>query len=400
MDNAVDTELVEHFVEHFDHHDPRLGNVSHAVYAEMLKRCPVAHSDQHGGFWIVNSYELAHEAYQSYDLFTAYPTVNVPAGMGHRRPLIPVEIDPPTHGKYRSLLAPVFAPARVEALEPVIRAHCDGLIDAFVDRGRCEFISELSSPLPGRMFCSMMGVPIQDTPLVQNWKETLIHGHASDPDGTKRKAAGEELQAYLAEIYEDRKDNDADDLVSVLIRSEVDGQALTKEEVLDITFLLMIAGLDTVTAELGFQFLYLAQHPEQRDRLVNDPSLIPFAVEELLRYESLVLTGRTVTRDVEWHGFQMKQGDRMLINSVAAGRDEAQFPNANEVIFERSPNRHLAFAAGPHRCVGSHLARLEMKVVHEHMHRRVPNYRLADGADIHRHASSVAGLDVVPLVWE
>jgi cytochrome P450 len=373
--------------------------VSHEVYAALRERCPITHSDQHGGFWIVNSYDFAHEAYQRYDLFTAYPSVNVPAGVGHRRPMLPIEVDPPIHGKYRSLLAPVFAPARVQALEPAIRAHCDELIDAFVDRGQCEFMSELASPLPSRIFVTMMDLPMEEAERIHQWKDMVLHGHAQDPDGTKRKAAGAALQAYLEDVYERRQRRRGDDIVSLLIDSEVDGHTLTKEEVLDITYLLMIAGLDTVTSELGLMFLYLGQHPEQRDRLVKNPQLIPNAVEELLRYESLILTGRTVTQEVEFHGCPMHQGDRLLINSVSAGRDEAQFPHAEEVDFERTPNRHLAFAAGPHRCVGSHLARLELQIVHEHIHARIPNYRVKPGAEIHRHASSVAGVDELPLVW-
>ena len=228
----------------------------------------------------------------------------------------------------------------------------------------------------------------------------IVHGHAKDdPAGTQRKAAGAELERRMAAVYDERIAAPRDDIVSVLIGAEVDGERLSPIEVLDMTYLLMVAGLDTVAASIGLQYLYLAQHPEQRDRLVADPSLIPSAVEELLRYESLILTGRTVTHDVEFHGVQMHAGDRLLINSVSAGRDERQFPNADVVDFERTPNRHLAFAAGPHRCVGSHLARLELRVVHETIHERLPTYRLADGAHIHRYTGSSAGVDALPLVW-
>ena len=396
----MDQALIDAMAADLDHHDPRLGDVSHEVYRAMRERCPIAHSDHYDGFWIITGFDEAHDAYQRYDLFTAYPTVNIPAGAGHRRPMLPLEVDPPIHGKYRSLLAPVFSPPRIQALEPTIRKFCDELIDAFIDRGKCEFVSEFASPFPTMIFGLMMDVPMSEAQQCHRWKDMVLHGHADDPDGTKRAQAGADLQAYLSGVHEDRKAHRRDDIISLLLDSEVDGEKLTDDELLDITYLLFIAGLDTVTSELGLQFLYLSTHPEVRDQIVNTPEIIPQAVEELLRFESLVLTGRTVTKDLEFHGVRMKEGDRLIINSVAANRDPAQFPDPDTVVLDRTPNRHLAFAAGPHRCVGSHLARLELTIVLERMHARIPTYRLEDDADVQRHASSVAGLGRLPLVWD
>jgi cytochrome P450 len=392
--------LVEELVANFDHHDPRLSTCSAEVYDTMRDRCPVAHSDRHGGFWILSNYQLVHYALQHHELFTTAQSVTIPAGLGNRRPLLPMEVDPPVHIKYRSLLNPVFAPARIAALEPTIREVCDALIDAFADRGRCDLVAELAAPLPTRIFTEMMGLPLEEADRFLAWKDVLLHGHHDDPDGTKRAATGAEVSAFLTALIDDRRARRRDDIVSVLLDSEVDGERLTTEEVHDVTYLLFLAGLDTVTSAIGLQFLHLAAHPDQRDQLVKDPALIPSAVEELLRYESLVLAGRTVTRDLEIGGAALRAGDRVLVNTVAADRDPAQFPAASEVVLDRSPNRHIAFGVGPHRCVGSHLARLELQVVHEHMHRRIPTYRLADGAEVHRYASSVAGLDTLPIVWD
>ena len=394
------TPFVDKLVEQFDHHDPRLGEITHEVYAAMRERCPVAHSDRHGGFWTISSYELVHYALQHYELFTTHPTVNIPAGLGHRRPMLPLEVDPPLHAKYRIVLEPLFAPRRMTALEPKIRALCDSLIDRFIERGGCDFIADLAAPLPTQIFTEMMGLPAGEAGRFLAWKDELIHGHADDPQGTRRAAAGAAVAEYLQALIAERKGERRDDIVSVLLDAEHEGQKLTDEEMLDLAYMLFLAGLDTVTSSLALQFLYLAQHPEQRDRLVADPSIIPYAVEELLRYEPLILAGRTVTRDLEIGGVEMKAGDRVLLNTVSAGRDENQFPKPDEVILDRRPNRHISFAVGPHRCVGSHLARLELRIVHEHVHRRIPTYRLREGAVIHRHASSVAGIDSLPLVWD
>ncbi|MGH7857320.1 MAG: cytochrome P450, partial [Candidatus Binatia bacterium] len=256
----MDKATIDEFVEHFDHHDPRLGQDPHPVFDAMRSRCPVARSDRHGGFWILSSYDLVHFALQHHELFTTIHSVNVPPGLGNRRPLLPLELDPPLHSKYRNLLNPVFHPHRIAALEGKIRETCDSLIDAFIDRGECEFMSELAAPLPTRIFTEMMGLPVEESARFFAWKNALLHGHHHDPDGSKRAAAGAEVSGYLNQLIAERRTKRRDDIISVLIDSEVDGERLTDEEVLDTSYLLFLAGLDTVTSSLGLQFLYLAQH--------------------------------------------------------------------------------------------------------------------------------------------
>jgi cytochrome P450 len=246
----------------------------------------------------------------------------------------------------------------------------------------------------------MMGLPWDDAEMFHGWKETILHGHHADPDGTARKAAGDAVHNYIVELIEKRKRDPQDDIITVLLTAEVDGEKLTDEEVIDISYLLFIAGLDTVTSAISLSFLFLASNPGHRDAIVNDPAIIPDAVEEMLRYESLVMAGRTVVEDTEVAGIQMRKGDRMLVNTISANRDNAFFGNADEVDFSRTERRHLAFSVGPHRCVGSHLARLELKIAMEQFHQRIPNYRLAPGATPHRYLTSVAGIDSVPLEWD
>jgi cytochrome P450 len=394
-----DRDLVDRLVRHFDHHDPRLGNCFGEVYSEMRSRCPVAHSDQHGGFWTLSSYETVHYAMQHYELFATAPSVNIPAGLGQKRPLLPMEIDPPMQSRYRALLLPVFSPGRMKAIEGRIGEVADSLIDGFIDTGECDFVEDFAEKLPTVIFTEMMGLPSEEAPRFHNWKNTLLHGHHDDTDGSIRARAGQELNAYLIELLQRRKHDPGDDIISTLHGADVDGDKLSDEEILDMTYLLFLAGLDTVASSLGLHFLHFAQRADLRAQLAADPDVIPLAVEEMLRVESLILAGRTATQDVELGGQLIRKGDRVLINTVAASRDPAVFDDPDEIRFDRGRTRHIGFGVGPHRCAGSHLARIELAVAYERWHRRIPEYRIKDGAHVVRHASSVAGVSTLPLVW-
>jgi cytochrome P450 len=393
-------EEAEYFASHFDHHHPAFGQDPYPVYRRMQARCPVTHSDNYGGFWIVTGFEEARYAWQHADLFATQPSVSVPHGLGNKRPMLPLEVDPPVHTRYRMLLAPVFAPNRINAMEPKIRRICDELIDGFIDRKECEFVAELAQPLPTRIFVDMLGIPADEAAAFRNWNYAILHGQHHDPTGASRAKAGAEARGRLAEILAERKRERRDDILSVLIDSEIDGEKLSDEEILDHAFLLFLAGLDTVQGALGFQFAFLSQHPAHRDRLVREPGIIPKAVEELLRWEGLNISGRNATRDVELAGCQIRKGDPVVIVNRSAGRDPRVFADPDTVDFDRDPKGTLAFGAGPHRCVGSHLARLEMRIAHEHMHRRIPGYRLKPGHTVNTHGGNVAGVDALPLIWD
>jgi cytochrome P450 len=391
---------IDELVRDFDHHDPRLGTHYGEVYREMQSKCPVAHSDKHGGFWTLSSYETVHYALQHYELFSTAPSVNIPAGLGNRRPLLPMEVDPPVQARYRTLLLPVFAPGRMKKLEERIRDVADTLIDGFIDRGRCDFVADFADKMPTTIFTEMMDLPLSEASRFHNWKNILLHGHHDDVDGTMRAQAGAELNTYLTELLAERKGNPGEDIISTLYQAEVQGTRLTDDEILDMTFLLFIAGLDTVASSLGLHFLHLAQRADLRDQIIADPDVIPDAIEELLRYESLILAGRTATQDVEIGGHTIRRGDRVLVNTVAADRDPRLVEDPDMIRFDRGRTQHVAFGVGPHRCPGSHLARIELAVAYERWHSRIPTFRLADGAEIVRHASSVAGIESLPLVWD
>jgi hypothetical protein len=288
----------------------------------------------------------------------------------------------------------------MKSIEGRIRAVADSLIDGFVDDGECDFVTDFAEPLPSVIFTEMMGLPIDQAPRFHNWKNVLLHGHHDDPDGTIRARAGQELNEYLVALLAERKQTPGEDIISTLHAAEVDGDKLSDEEVLDMTYLLFLAGLDTVASSLGLHFLHFARRADLRDQLANDPTVIPLAVEEMLRVESLILAGRTATQDIEIGGQLVRKGDRVLINTVAASRDPEMFTDPDEIRFDRGRSRHVAFGVGPHRCAGSHLARIELAIAYEVWHSRIHEYRIKDGVTIERHASSVAGISSLPLVWD
>lgn len=396
----LSAEEVDAFVKKFDHHDPHFSQDPYPVYDRLVQECPIAHSDNYGGFWVFTGHEEVLWGYQNYELISTSPSVSVPAGQGAKRPMLPMEVDPPVHTKYRALLSPVFAPNRMRALEPEIRTLCNDLIDSFVEKGECEFISEFAKPLPTRIFVKTLGIPMEETEQFITWNQGILHGVADDPDGAKRAAIGAAARGRLAELLEKRKAKRDSDVISVLIDSEVDGEKLDDEHLLDIAYLLFLAGLDTVQGVMGYQFAYLAANPDQRDRMIADPEVIPRATEELLRWEPVVTAGRTCTRDFEYKGISFKEGDRVVYAGRAAGRDPRVYDHPEIVDFDRLPGRTLAFGAGPHRCVGSHLARLELTIAHQEMLRRVPTYRLKPGTTVTSQGGNVAGLKELWLQWD
>lgn len=385
---------------HFDHHDDSefIDNPQQRI-RQLQELSPVFHSDAYDGFWVVTKYEDVHRVLTTPEVFSSYP-INIPPQMGQQRPLIPVELDPPNHTRYRQLLAPFFSPARAESLTPLIREVAIDLTDSIVNKGRCEFIRDFAQPLPTRIFTHLVGLPMEEADKFLDWTYRILHEYTGDDADEKRAAAGLEVYVYFAHLIEEREERPRDDLVSYLVRVEDEAGKLTDEELLDICFLLFVAGLDTVAAALGFFLDFLARHPDHAASLRGDTSLVPGAVEELLRYHSFVSTARNVKQDVEIAGVRLREGERVLVMTGGAGVDEDEFRDALTVDFRRTPNRHLAFGAGPHRCLGSHLARRELAIALEELHIRTKHYGLDPEGTIRRHGSGVAGIDQLPLLVE
>lgn len=363
----------------FDIHDDELTPKVYERYEELRQACPVAWSNSHGGHWVVTRYADIHEVAHCPEIFSNQP-VAIPPNLGQDQPLIPLEVDPPDHTNYRQILTPLFGPVRMQALEPQIRSLVNELIDGFAARGECDFIEEFARPLPTAVFLRLMGWPQEDAPRLLKWTYDIIEGKPGGTDEESnevRTAAGMEVYTYFAELLDQAVENPGDDIISQLTRASFDQEReLTPFEVLNIVFIVMLGGLHTVTGTLGNSIIYLAEHPEQRHRLVEDPALTASAVEELLRWESIVAPARRVTAPVTIGGVPMEVGDRVLLALGSAGRDPGEFDHADEVIFDRTPNRHLAFGSGAHRCLGSHLARIELRVALEELHRRLPDYEL------------------------
>lgn len=321
--------------------------------------------------------------------------------LGNVRPLIPLQIDPPEHKKFRKLLDPIFAPQRMALVEPRTRELVRELIDQVADRGECNFHEAIAEKLPTTVFLELLGLPTERLDEFLELKDGIIRP-GGDTEADRRAALdvnAPKVYAVLEEAIDAHAAESGDDIIGGFLRAEVDGEKLTREDILDIGFLFFIAGLDTVTASLDCFVAYLAQHPEQRQALVDDPSLIPSAVEEMLRWESPVGgVARVAVADTELSGCPIRKGQSVFVMIGSANTDERSWQRADTVDFHREVNKHYAFGGGVHRCLGSHLARMELRAVLDEWHRRVPAYSLKPGTVL-QYAPSLRQITNLELVW-
>jgi cytochrome P450 len=371
-----------------------------AIYDMLREHSPVLRTDQGGT--IIARHEDVEFALRNADIFSSDMEA---VSIGNVRPLIPLQINPPEHVKYRRLLDPLFAPKQVALLENDVRKLSNQLIDDFIDSGECEFNSAFAIPLPCTVFLRLLGLPLEDLDLFLELKDNIIrpNGEAAqmpEEEFTRIQAeTGQRIYAYFDEVLDERERQPRDDMLTGFLEADVDGNRLTREDILDICYLFLLAGLDTVTASVGCMVSYLAQHPEQRQRLVEDPSQIPGAVEELLRWETPVPgVPRVVAEDIELSGERLEAGERVTVLIGSANIDERGFPQPDDVDFERPANRHLAFGGGVHRCLGSHLARLELRVALEQLHERIPDYSIKPG-ETPQYTMGIRAVEHLPLVF-
>jgi len=374
------------------------------AYADLRAKCPV------GRMFFTNSpvvsrFEDVVWALRHPEIFSSEMDLQV--ALGTERPMIPQQIDPPAQTRYRRLLDPLFSRKKMAQLVPAIRAHAVSLIDEFAEKGECEFDSAFAIPLPCTAFLSLFGLPLSELPTFLELKDGIIRPHKFLPHGSAdlekaqqiRINTGKRIYGYFEDEMVRRRGNPGNDLLGDLLVAEIDGKKLEHNEILDICYLLLLAGLDTVTATLGCNIAYLAGNPDQRRRLVANPALIPGAVEELLRWETPVTAvPRVAKRDVTLRDFEIKQGEVVTFLLGAANTDDAHFAVAQSVDFERERNIHLAFGAGPHRCLGSHLARMELQVAMEEWHKRIPEYSIKPG-ETPSYSPGIREVMYLPLVW-
>jgi len=380
---------------------PEFAACPQPTYRDLHARCPVMRSPLTGGP-ILTRYEDVVWALRHPEIFSS--EMEMQMALGTQRPMIPQQIDPPVQTKFRKILDPQFSRKRMQLIEPELRAHANRLIDEFIDDGGCEFNSSFAIPIPCNAFLALLGLPREDLDLFLGLKDGIIRpaGGFEDPEGAARirVESGRQIYAYFEDVIADRTKRPRDDMVSYLLKAEIDGQRISHNDILDITFLLLIAGLDTVTSTLGCNTAFLAANPEHRRRIVEDPELIPNAVEELLRWETPVTTvPRVVKQKVTIGDLEIQEGEVAMLLIGAADVDDAAFPEAGRVDFDRESNRHVAFGAGPHRCLGSHLARFELTTAMEEWHRRIPDYAIEPG-ETPRYSPGIREVQYLPLVWE
>lgn len=377
-----------------------LGPCPHAQIAEFHKGPPVfysplSHQDRGGkgkGSWILTRAEDIRKMLQEASLFSsAQPRSHA---MGESWKLIPLEMDPPEHAKFRAPLNPLLSPGRVAKLEPRMREMAVTLINEFKDKGECEFIRAFGEQMPVRIFLELMGMAEDELVKFRTWADTIVHNRE------KRGEAMTEVKAFLEEqIAEHRKNPKEGTLVTEVLHFKAGDRPFTDEEVMGTVFLLFIGGLDTVVSSLSYHFRYLAEHPEAQKQLRENPEMIPDAVEELFRAFPVVTTGRFLTADTDMFGVPMKKGDMVTGSTLLSTSDPEEFENPEVIDLSRSPNRHNAFSFGPHRCLGSHLARREVQVAIDEWLKLIPEFRVKPGTEFVTLGGGVMGMKELPLVW-
>jgi cytochrome P450 len=397
--SEIITGPVSDWATDFSHLEPEWSADPYPIQDDLRQRCPIAHTGRFGGGWLPTRYEdVAAIAYDT-ERFSSRSII-----MGNFRPphdiapvggSPPISSDPPFHHDARKLLLPAFTKSAVSRQEPATRALCHALIDAFGGPDIVDAARDYAQHIPMRVIADMLGFPQEDGPRFREFVENTLEGINLEPD--ERIARVSKLFDYLLAQIHDHLDNPRDDLTTFLINAELYGRKLEADHVAGTMALLLIAGIDTTWSAIGAALWHLARNPQDRERLVADSGLLPTAVEEFLRAYAPVTMARLVKRDMDWRGVSMKADDWILLSFPAANRDPAQFDRAGEVVIDREINRHAAFGLGIHRCVGSHLARMELRVALEVWLERIPVFSLDDSSGVIWSAGQIRGPRTLPL---
>jgi cytochrome P450 len=367
------------------------------TYDNLREQFPWYRNEFGPGFWTVVNHEGILAILQNPQVFSSSVVTALDPEPQYK--WIPEMLDGEEHKQWRRQLGPLFSPGAVERLDDAVRQRAVGLIEAAAEKGSCDFMADFAQQFPTTIFLEMMGLPVDELDQFMQWEHSILH-IANDEEGLKQRAeASLAVMQRFAAIIGERRVEPREDIVSKALAYEIDGEPVTDADLLSFCLLMFMAGLDTVSATLGWIFLHLARTPEDRDRIVRQPELIPTAVEEFVRAYAIVIPARKVTEDIEIQGCPFKAGDMVNIPLSAATRDDAAFTDARTIDIERKPNNHIAFGAGPHRCLGSHLARRELKIAMEEWHKRIPSYRLAPDAALFETGGQL-GLTTLPLIWD
>ncbi len=386
------------FATDFDHTHDDYAAAAPEIWDDLRGRCPVAHTDRFGGAWLPTRHEdvaaIAHDTthFTSQSVIVSDTRPFIPAPVGFAPP---ITSDPPFHEFARRLLLPAFSPKAVRPLEASTRTLCSGLLDDLLASGADEVdaATGYAQHIPVGVIAHMLGVPPEDGDRFR----MFIHRILEKPGQNGPVESEDTMIHYLDTVIRDHRENPRDDLIGYLLGLEVDGEPLQEDHIIGTVALLLIAGIDTTWSAIGASLWHLAQHPDQRRRLVEEPELMTFAVEEMLRAYAPVTMARLVAEDVEVGGREMKEGDWVLLPFPAANRDPEFFDRADEVVLDREKNRHAAFGLGIHRCIGSNLARMELRVALEEWIRRVPDFELSDPAGVRWSSGQVRGPRTLPV---
>jgi len=392
---------VDDWATDLDHADPGYNPRAPEIWTELREAgCPIAHSDRYGGMWAPLTAELVREVAYDTERFTSHSVVvstsriETPRGIGGAPP---ITSDPPFHGLARRLLLPPFAPKQIEPWEPEVRKLCRQRLDDMGEIVPGETVvdaaEQYAQHIPVNVIARMLGLPVEDDDRFRGFVHDALEGVNRSPE--ERKQGFERMEQYLDEHIERHRVEPRDDLISYLLDVELDGQKLSHEHVRGSIVLLLIAGIDTTWSAIGSSIWHLATHADDRRRLAIEPELMPTAIEELLRAYAPVTMARMVAKDNDFHGCPMKEREWVLLPFPAANRDPELFEQADEVVLDRAENRHAAFGLGIHRCLGSNLARLEVRVAVEEFIGRFSDFELA--GDVRWSVGQIRGPRELPV---
>jgi len=394
-------EPVEDFSTDWDHTDPRWVNNPYPIWEELRETCPVAHTDRYGGGWFPTTHEMVSSIANDTEHFTSrmvvvtnnkFPPNFIPAPIGGAPP---ITSDPPFHAIARRLILPAFAPGPVNALEPQIRELCRKHLDEMTGKEFVDAGTGYAQFIPPGVIGQMLGFPAEDEDIFREIVHFVLDLVDLPPE--ERGEMSEPTVNYFSNQIDDHLANPRNDLTSYLLNVEVGGKKLAREHVTGTIVLILVAGIDTTWSAIGAALWHLAQNPNDLARLVAEPDLMPLAVEEFLRFYAPVTMARLVNEDYDFFGCPMKKDDWVLLGFPAANRDPEAFENADTFIIDREVNRHAAFGLGIHRCVGSNLARLELRIAIEEFIARFPTFELANGDDVTWAPGQVRGPRQIPM---
>jgi cytochrome P450 len=396
MQLQVPDHVPRHLVFDFDIYTAKeLEHEPHRTMVELLRSRqvpPIFFTPRNGGHWIVAGAVEGLEMLRDIERFSSEPQYNA----NSRKPwTLPNQADPPEHTEYRRIINPAFVPRAVAVMEDGLRALSVQMVEELVPRGGCSFVEDVAKKFPVNVFLRMAGAPQGDREMLVDLTEQVVR----HPDRAAREAASHAMGAYVMKAYEARRGREGEDLLSMVLQGRFQGRGLNDEELLGMGLLLFLGGLDTVASTLGFVMLFLARHPQQYRQLVDDPALIPGAVEELIRVHSVASVQRGVREDTEYLGISMRRNDKMFFMTQLYGLDERKIDDPLRVDFTRPVSPHLGFGAGPHRCIGSHLARTEVRIFLEEWTRRIPRMSLAGDGAVRTRGGHVWSPVEVPLRW-